>query len=286
MDTWQVGDLFIAKYDTLGETLWRTVIGDTATVSATSVTVGRVLIETDDHRYLVGGVTAAYGQGNGDILLAKFDTDGGLIWAKTYGGTGDDDCECITPIGSNQYLRGTQDALFARFDADSGRLIWAKIWGTPGWDFFATMVQSSQSDNMLCGGWVAGDTTTSGDYQNQAAIAMLNPNTGGLSDVWAMGSDDVNDFGRSAIETDEGYLLAGRTWSYGQGESDLSLAKFDFLRQTCDGYRKQIHHQTPNWTAQDLTVKLKNWSMEVESLGEGVVLTPPSLTRETICTYP
>ena len=42
------------------------------------------------------GVCTVHSQGQGDVLLSKFDLDGNFVWARTWGGSKDDRGESVT----------------------------------------------------------------------------------------------------------------------------------------------------------------------------------------------
>ncbi|MEO0211352.1 MAG: hypothetical protein ABIN66_05795, partial [candidate division WOR-3 bacterium] len=46
----------------------------------------RILSQTTDNGYIVGGWTNSFGSGDYDVLLVKLNSSGGFQWAKTYGG--------------------------------------------------------------------------------------------------------------------------------------------------------------------------------------------------------
>ena len=67
-------DVFLVKLNRYGSFNWGKVIGGSSADEGYSVS------QTIDGGYVVSGYTASYGAGSSDILLAKFSSDGDLIW--------------------------------------------------------------------------------------------------------------------------------------------------------------------------------------------------------------
>jgi len=78
---------------------------------------------------------------NFDVLIAKLDDQGSLIWCKRWGGLEDDYVRCISLDISRKYqyiyIAGytesvslSKDVFIAKFDCD-GNLLWSKVWYGP-----------------------------------------------------------------------------------------------------------------------------------------------------------
>jgi len=79
-----VGDVYLIKTNSLGDTLW------TRTYGGTNFDEGYSVQQTTDGGYIVAGYTESYGAGENDIYLIKTNASGNTLWTKTYGGTGYD----------------------------------------------------------------------------------------------------------------------------------------------------------------------------------------------------
>ncbi len=73
-------DVLIVKYNSSGSFLWAKTWGGSSNESASAIKVG-----PDGFLYVVGG-TLSFGAGSYDLFLLKLDTDGNLVWGKTWGG--------------------------------------------------------------------------------------------------------------------------------------------------------------------------------------------------------
>lgn len=78
-------NIMVVKTNQAGATEWHKVIQGSKDDMVNAV------IETQDHHYVLAGYTASWGQeanspsGYRDVYVAKLDTGGNMIWAKTYG---------------------------------------------------------------------------------------------------------------------------------------------------------------------------------------------------------
>jgi hypothetical protein len=143
-------DMFIVKTSSVGTLLWKMTTGNVQIDTLQSVAV-----DSNDN-IIVGGqfrvsltiqentVTSA---GASDTLLAKFNSSGGLIWAKSFGSaSGDSDAKAVTVDSSNNILvtgsfgdsinfggatlssSGGNDIYLVKF-SPNGALLWSKRFG-------------------------------------------------------------------------------------------------------------------------------------------------------------
>jgi len=105
------------------------------TLGGTSEDMGLSVIQTSDGGLLVTGWTNSYG--GVDLLLAKFDGSGSLLWTRTLGGNSVDYGYSVVEISdgglvvtgyTDSYGAGSYDLLLAKFDG-SGNHLWTKTLG-------------------------------------------------------------------------------------------------------------------------------------------------------------
>ncbi len=139
-------NIFVAKYDANGNPLWA------KKASGHAMSYG-ICVDTDNSVYITGGFgystnisfgsTTLVNRGGYDVFIAKYDTDGNLLWAKNEGGAEIEDGIAIcTDATNNIYITGyfQDSAIFgndtltansntgiytAKYDS-YGNFIWAK----------------------------------------------------------------------------------------------------------------------------------------------------------------
>jgi hypothetical protein len=149
-------DIFIAKYDALGNLLWAKSAGGSGTEYAESVATdsfGNVYVSGNfDSPTINFGANTLTNQGNTDMFIVKYDDQGNVLWAKRGGGTGNESARCTsTDAFGNVYVTGNfaspsiifgtttlsnsnsplGDIYLVKYDAQ-GNLVWAKREGQVG----------------------------------------------------------------------------------------------------------------------------------------------------------
>lgn len=138
---------------------------------------------------------------------------------------------CITSsiqhTSDGGYILAGTDSSSATQDRDiflvktnaNGDTMWAKSYGTIGYDYGMYAIQSSD------GGYIAVGTTQGADYNVYLVKTDANGDTLWTRNLGGSGDDEAN----SVMETSDGnYMVCGYTNSYGAGNYDYFLAKIDF----------------------------------------------------------
>lgn len=89
--------LWISKLTSTGADEWSWNFGGPGESQALSVE------QTADLGYIVAGVTSAFGAGDYDAWVLKFDAGGNVQWQKTYGGAGEDRAFSVVQSGDGGY---------------------------------------------------------------------------------------------------------------------------------------------------------------------------------------
>jgi len=226
-------DFYLVKTDSIGDTMW------TRTYGGAYDDWSMAVIQTEDSGYAIIGKTYTSGFGS-DVYLIKTDSSGDTIWTKTYGGTGDS-CESgysIAQTYDGGYILAGEKSL--SFDTgrnnvyliktDSyGDTIWTRTYGGEQDECGYSVAQTLDSGYV-----VTGCTESFGAGERDLYLIKTNS----LGDtIWtrAYGGTD-NDYGYSVAQTtDGGYIVAGKTYSFGVGTPDkenVYLLKFDAFGDT------------------------------------------------------
>jgi hypothetical protein len=215
-------DIILIKTDANGNIGWAKTYGGTYDDGASSVQ------QTSDGGYILAGYTESFGAGGSDIILIKTDANGNIVWAKTYGGTGFDIASSVQQTSDGGYIVagyttsfGAGGAFLVKTDAN-GNIQWAKTYGVIDSDLASSVQQTSDGGYILAGltyssgaGWYADIFLIKTDANGNIQWAKT---YGGTNDDWAYSVQQTSD---------GGYIVAGRTESFGAGYDDIFLIKTD-----------------------------------------------------------
>jgi len=187
------------------------------------------ICKTFDGGYIVAGETYLFEAGNLDFLVIKLNSSGDTVWAKTFGGTGDDRAYSICKTFDGGYIVGGYTESFGAGNLDflviklnsSGDIEWAKTFGGTSEDYAYSICQTSDSGYI-----VAGNTESFGAGAVDFLVIKLN-SSGDI--VWAktFGGIDL-DYGYSICQTsDGGYIVAGNTLSFVAHYGDFLVIKLN-----------------------------------------------------------
>ncbi len=149
--------VLLMKTDTGGVLLWSKAV---TISSGTSDQKAHCLTQTIDGGYAVVGSTDNFGAGLTDCYLLKTDSDGNLLWTKTYGGSDYDDGSFITELAdggfaitgrSSSFGAGDMDVLTIRTDP-TGTPLWAKTYGTSFYED-ASSIKITSDGGFILGGY-------------------------------------------------------------------------------------------------------------------------------------
>ncbi len=215
-------DIFLIKTDANGDVQWAKTYGGTDYDLAYSVQ------QTSDGGYIVAGETYSFGAGGYDIFLIKTDANGNVQWAKTYGGTDSEGAYSVQQTSDGGYIvagwtlsfgAGGSDIFLIKADAN-GNVQWAKTYGGTDSEGAYSVQQTSDGGYILAG--------YTGSFSVGFDIFLIKTDANG-NVQWAKTYRGTGVDGTTFVQqtSDDGYILAGTTWSFGAGMADIFLMKTD-----------------------------------------------------------
>jgi hypothetical protein len=216
-------DIYLIKTDSIGSPLWSKTFGGTNDDEGFSVQ------QTTDGGYIITGSTDSFGSGDYDAYLIKTDANGDTLWTKIFGGIFNDLAYSVQQTTDGGYIvvgytvsfgAGNADVYLIKTDAN-GNSLWSKTFGG-AIDDQGYLVQQTMDGGYI----VAGKATSFGAGNSDVYLIKTDPNGNSLW-IKTFGGADY-DYGFSVQQTMEGgYIVAGRTVSFGAGGNNVYLIKTD-----------------------------------------------------------
>ncbi len=220
-------DFLLLKYNSSGALQWARTWGGIANEYGYGLSVnstGDCIIVGRSNSF-----TASY-----DATIAKFDSAGTLIWARTWGGISSNDFATgvSQDLQGNIYVAGCTDGeggigaggydiFILKYDA-AGNQLWAKTWGGPsqewGWQNFAPDIVSDADGNAF----ITAGTFSFGSHPgiNEDVLILKYDSGGTLQWARTWGRESVHEEGQSiAVDSTGNIYIAGisNSLSYGYG---------------------------------------------------------------------
>ncbi len=233
-------DVFITKHSPTGTALWAKTFGGTDGEIASSVSV-----DSNGDVYITGWYSSsslAFGSqtltnssaGNSDVFVAKLNSAGNVVWAKSAGGNATDRGHSISvdasgnvvvvglfisstinfgSVNANHSGSGNSDLFIVKYDA-SGNPLWAKGAGGSGSDV-ANGVATDASNNIYVTGFFSstsinfsGNTlTNSGSGSQDLFLVKYNPS--GTIQWSVKSSGHLDEYGSALAVSSTGVYLTG-----------------------------------------------------------------------------
>jgi hypothetical protein len=228
-DCFDPRDVLLINTNSLGDTFW------TRTYSGGNYDEGYSVQSASggsDGGIIIAGSTGP-ACNNSDVYLIKTDSLGDTLWTRTYDFPSSNDAFSIQETQDGGYIvagiiwffSGNGNALLMKTDS-TGNLLWFRDYGDTLHEEAHSVVETSD------GGFVfTGSTTSYGAGGNDVWLVKTD-SSGNI--LWSKTFGGIGgDYGYSVQKTsDGGYIITGRTSSYGAGLWDVYLIKTNSLGDT------------------------------------------------------
>ena len=215
---------------------WQRSIGGSGNEMAFSVQPAH------DHGLILAGTTnsangdVTYNHGDFDCWLVKLDSNSGIMWQKSYGGSSEEEAFGVVPgtyggyVFTGQTLSSDGDLTTSQGDFDTwivatddtGHILWSKSMGSSGPDYGIEVRNTPDSGYIIVGGAGAGDGDVTSTYRGGSGDAWVIKLTHSGVVSWSKtyGGSDL-DYGIDIQPcAGGGYIFAGQTVST---DGDISV---------------------------------------------------------------
>ena len=225
-----LSDVYVIRTDANGDTVWTKTYGGLTSLSQDD---GRSVLQVSDGGFIIAGSTIdedSTGTYNfWYVYLIRTDLNGDTVWTKTHGGD-------FIAIGSSIHqtiddgfiITGRADTsdvhdanVYLIYANSYGDTIWTKTYGGTGYDEGKSVLYTSNNGYII-----VGRTMSFGAGDFDVYIIRINMNGDTLWTKTIGGTEE--DIGASIQQTsDNGYIIAGHTKSFGAGGNDVYLIRIE-----------------------------------------------------------
>ena len=210
-------NIYLIKTDSTGNVEWEKTLRGR----------GYSVQQTSDGGYIIAGETRPFGPG--DCYLIKTDSTGNVEWEKTFGGSSWDWAQSVEQTTDGGYIlagytvsygAGRSDVYVVKTDS-AGNMQWQKTFGGSDYDHGWSVQQTTD------GGYIITGYTDSYGPAYRDVYLIKTDSAGNMQWQKAFGGSN-DELGFSVQQTtDDGYIIAGETESFGAGREDVYLIKTD-----------------------------------------------------------
>jgi len=217
--------LWILKLSSVGDVEWQKIYG-----ASSSDHWPHSIQQTMDGGYIVAGETRTWGTSS-NIWVLKLSSEGDVEWQKTYGGSDSDEVHSVQQTMDGGYIvAGGINVLKLSSEGD---IEWQHSYGT----VVASSVQQTMDGGYIVAGTGGGGGELLVSYSNSGILKLSFNGEIEWQKAYGGGFDDH----ASSIQqtSDEGYIFAGNTASFGISRFDynfwiLKLSSNGELGPSCD----------------------------------------------------
>lgn len=191
---------------------WYATLG--SAVADNSLISGTVAVDADGNIYIAGQTA---GVGGADLVVAKIDPSGELLWQRVMAGSGQDYARGIAVDSSGNVFvaaatdtsgQGLVDALLVKYDTN-GVLQWQRTYGTTANDYGYQVAVSAAGDIFLA---IATYLSNTGGGSGDISVLKLN-SSGVVQWTYSIGGTNIDLPYALKLSSDGSIYVAGVTYS-------------------------------------------------------------------------
>jgi len=243
MTATDLNDIFLIKLDTNGSVVWaKSADGpdeDFALIADVQGN-GNLYVSGRFSATATFGSTTLTSNGGSDVFVAKYDTNGTALWARSVGGSASDFGSASIDGAGNTYLSGAfentmtvgsttltsnggRDLFIAKYDP-AGTLLWASSAGSPTNDFSGASSADAVGNVYLAGGFsgtiTIGSNSLSTSATRDAFVAKLDP-AGNVTWALTLGATGEADAIQLTTDGSAVYVVGAFTDTLATGPNNL-----------------------------------------------------------------
>lgn len=190
--------------------------------------------------FIIGGETESFGLDERDMLLLRTDTNGNVLWSKSYGGAERETVNDVLQLPDGGFMMTAEkyqphkqegENLTLLKTDDKGNLVWKKIYDEGGNETEGFSMQQTPEKNYIIAGMVKNMTMISDAFFSMSAedqgmyLLKVDGNGGKLwSRRFDYGADNVSSTGTSVLVAADGtYMVTGNIAK--QGKTDKKIER-------------------------------------------------------------
>ncbi len=211
------------------DTLWTRTYGGISSDWAQSI------CQTSDAGYIMAGSSNSFGAGQGDFYLVKTDSFGDTLWTRTFGGVSQDVAQSIQQTSDGGYIVAGHTRSFSPGGWDFyvvktnslGDSLWTRTYSGSSFAVAFSVQQTLDSGYIIAG--VTRYSLSAGNWHMYIVKTNSVGDTLWTRTFGGTGHDEAYSVQQTS---DEGYIIAGFTNSFGAGDSDIYLVKTNSVGDT------------------------------------------------------
>lgn len=232
-------DMFLAKYNSIGEKIWTKQWGTDTNDSA------RYIVNKDEFIYITGITNSNFGDeyfGQTDVFIMKLTKDGEILWKKQFGTSQNDYASAFTVDSENNiYMSLITDGNFEGFENsgsfdivllkinNEGNIIFTKQFGTDNEERVSGIV--ILNENLFISGHTKGSFTEEPNLGDFDIFLLKTDLNGELIHITQLGTPEKDEVNAIKIHNENIYLAGNTTGDLNSnistGLTDIYLVKLD-----------------------------------------------------------